>query len=189
MRLFISILFFVLTTNCFGQKIHRGQLISAISNRPIANAHIENEHGQFIGESDSLGFFSINPDSNKNIVLIVYFPSNGYYDTALSIWDDEFLILRVNNSLCKFNKAIAEKDIRDKHLKLICVLGFTGKPISKKEMSLAKKYQLTYEVFGCTGITMECFEQYNRTIANYLDKKYGIKWRLKVRKDICGIND
>ena len=187
MRSLLNILILLLFAKvCLGQTTYNGQLISALSNKPIKNALIENQHGKIIGGSDSLGFFNISVDSANNIVLIVISP-NGNYDTVISVTDNKPLVL-ILNQVCEYNGVVAKRDIQNNEVKLICVMGFTGKPFSKKEKRLEKKYNLTYIIFGCTEITLECFEQYNQTTAKYLDNKYGTKWRSKIRKDVTGLN-
>ena len=50
MRSLLSILILLLFAKiCLAQTIYKGQLISALSNKPIKNALIEDQHGKIIG--------------------------------------------------------------------------------------------------------------------------------------------
>ena len=47
-----------------------------------------------------------------------------------------------------------------------------------------------YMIFGDDETTREeCKKIYNRVVFDYLDKKFGDKWRKEVRKDVVGLND
>ena len=43
--------------------------------------------------------------------------------------------------------------------------------------------------FGCEAVAWESLYEYNRTVFEYLDKKYGKKWRKKIRQDIVGLKE
>ena len=51
-----------------------------------------------------------------------------------------------------------------------------------------KKYGVKYSDLGCVReAPMGCYILYNQTVFSYLDKKFGVTWRKKVRKDVFGI--
>jgi len=59
----------------------------------------------------------------------------------------------------------------------------------KSDSKFAKKYKVNFVEYGCEGVAWESFYQYNRTVFKYLDKKYGTKWRKRIRKDIVGLEE
>jgi hypothetical protein len=50
------------------------------------------------------------------------------------------------------------------------------------------KYGFEYYEFGCNMISEDCIRKYSKVIFEYFDKKYGLVWRLKVRKDTLFLN-
>ena len=62
-------------------------------------------------------------------------------------------------------------------------------PLESKDKLFEKKYKVMYHGCGdgCTGIITDCIETYNKSIGDYLDKKYGKVWRKEVNKDVLGL--
>jgi hypothetical protein len=88
---------------------------------------------------------------------------------------------------CEINKEIAEIDIKLKKPRLL-LIGSIAPIIHHNQGEFEKKYNIEYYDFGCMPPNEECVIQYNKTVFNYLDKKYGRKWRKEVRKDVIGMN-
>ncbi len=87
---------------------------------------------------------------------------------------------------CEVNKEIAETDIKKKKPRLL-LIGSIAPMIYKNQGEFEKKYNIEYYDFGCTPPSEECVIQYNKTVFEYLDKKYGQNWRKEVRKDVIGL--
>jgi len=51
-----------------------------------------------------------------------------------------------------------------------------------------EKYGFEYYEFGCNMISEVCIKEYSKVIFEHFDKKYGLAWRLKVRKDTLFLN-
>ena len=87
---------------------------------------------------------------------------------------------------CEVNKEIAEIDIENKKPRLL-LIGSIAPIIYNNQCIFEKKYNIEYYDFGCLPPSEECVIQYNKTVFNYLDKKFGRKWRKEVRKDVIGL--
>ncbi|KGO85210.1 FEKKY domain-containing protein [Flavobacterium suncheonense] len=90
------------------------------------------------------------------------------------------------NADCEVNKEIAEIDIQNKKPRLL-LIGSIAPIFYSNQGKFEKKYEIKYYDFGCTPPSEECVIQYNKTVFDYLDKKYGRKWRKEVRKDVIGL--
>ncbi|TCI84525.1 hypothetical protein [Tenacibaculum sp. M341] len=87
---------------------------------------------------------------------------------------------------CDFNKLTAEKDIKMNKPRLLLASGIVPF-LEIGQEKIENKYNFKYYDFGCILPHIECAEQYNKIIFNYLDKKYGMNWRKDIRKDVIGL--
>jgi hypothetical protein len=85
------------------------------------------------------------------------------------------------------NRENALQDIENKRIRLLIQGGISPSANSELDNKFEKKYCLRYYDFGCTYIGYECMPDYNKTVFDYLTKRYGRKWKKKVRKDVIGI--
>ena len=91
------------------------------------------------------------------------------------------------NANCSVDAETARSDIERNEPRLLLIGGIA--PVAylygtKPE----KKYGFRYHDFGCTPPAEECVVQYNAVIFQYLDRKFGEKWRKEVRQDVIGFN-
>lgn len=87
---------------------------------------------------------------------------------------------------CEVNQEIAEIDIQLNKPRLL-IIGSIAPVIYKNQEKFERKYKIEYFDFGCVSPDEECIKQYNKCIFNYLDTKFGQKWRNEVRKDVVGL--
>ena len=64
--------------------------------------------------------------------------------------------------------------------------GFVGSPKLKWDDKFEEKYGLRFISQGCVRSSADNEAAYNQVVFSYLDKKYGNKWRAKIRKDVIG---
>ncbi|UII20731.1 hypothetical protein [Fulvivirga ligni] len=83
---------------------------------------------------------------------------------------------------------LAQKDIKSETPFLLLEGGIS--PIVYDTDSL---FEATYHVFyyenGCSGPDNQMLKAYNSVILNYLQDKFGRKWRKTIRKDVIGYKE
>ena len=93
----------------------------------------------------------------------------------------------VIDAKCKVSAKIAELDIENNKPRLL-VFGGIAPYTTHEDGKFGNKYGIMFQVFGDTAPPMDCLEQYNNRIFQYLDKKFGGEWRKEVRKDVVGFD-
>lgn len=89
-----------------------------------------------------------------------------------------------------FNLEGAKKDIHKENIRILFPGGFGGMPNfdNEKDIEFQNKYSIKFFSQGCIRMGEdENEEEYNQTIFNYLDKKYGKEWRIKIRNGAIGM--
>ena len=86
---------------------------------------------------------------------------------------------------CEVNREIAERDIKRKRPKLLLVGSIA--PVIYPDQHKFEKYNVQYYDFGCVTPANECINQYNERIFQFLDDKFGKKWRKGIRQDVIGL--
>ncbi|AKD03681.1 hypothetical protein PKOR_11765 [Pontibacter korlensis] len=69
------------------------------------------------------------------------------------------------------------------------MVGSIAPVIYKNQHRFERKYKVQYFDFGCTPPAYECIEECNKTVFNYLDSKYGGKWRREVRPNVMFLEE
>lgn len=85
------------------------------------------------------------------------------------------------------NKQGATADLKKGVVNLFLPGGIVGAPEYSSDKSFEKSYQLKFIFLGCVRMEGDNFAEYNQTVFEYLDKKYGKKWRAQIRKDVIGL--
>jgi len=88
-----------------------------------------------------------------------------------------------------FNIKGAEKNIKEKNIRILFPGGFGGMPDfnNEEDISFQKKYSVEYFSQGCIRIgDDENEKEYNETIFKHLDKKFGESWRNEIRTGAIG---
>ena len=187
----ISVLFF---GSANAQRIDTfklsGTIISALTGKPIPFGNIMKTRTSGT-QADSSGKFTIN-DLPKGQILLS-FSGLGYdnADTTIilnhDIRDFKFIVFTNCNGNHQVNKEKALHDIRIGKPKLLLV-GSIAPIVYKSDKAFSRKYNVYFYDYGCIPDRRECMLQYNTTIFEYLDAKFGKAWRKEVRKDIIGLN-
>jgi|JI6StandDraft_1071083.scaffolds.fasta_scaffold23930_1 hypothetical protein len=165
-----------------------GSVISINSNNPISFGTIRFTKNNGTN-CDCLGNFNILNLTKGKYVL--QFSALGYpsKDTIIFV-DRNIADLKLNIytdcSSGSFNANSARQDIANGQPKLL-LIGSVAPLVYKKDNKFAKKYNIRFFDFGCTPDYNECIDAYSKIIFEYLDKKFGLKWRREVRKDIVGL--
>lgn len=81
---------------------------------------------------------------------------------------------------------LAQRDINKGNIKFIIQSGIVS-GYKKGQQLFEKKYKIKYSDLGCVIPKNLSIVDYNKTVAIYMDKKYGLGWRVDVRKDVAGI--
>ncbi|MFZ1800390.1 MAG: carboxypeptidase-like regulatory domain-containing protein [Chitinophagaceae bacterium] len=184
----------LLTFLTFAQKadtLHiSGILISANSNKPISDGRINFSPKKAI-LSDSAGHFTINGLCKGQYKLS--FSALGYdnRDTIINIKNANVdnIVWIIATDCPGFSAGKALKDIKENKA-LLLLYGSIAPVIGPADKEFKKKFGVAYMIFGDDEtVREECKKLYNKVVFDYLDKKFGKKWREEVRKDIVGYND
>jgi len=167
-----------------------GQVKVIVDNDTAAPVHrpIVRVSGTQLGVlADSLGNYRINGLSSNHIKINMM--GFGYSaDTIVEIADrsvDGFIILAKTD--CSVNRTAAERDIRLGTVRLLLTTGLVPDSRTAYDSEFERLYKVQYFDYGFLSPALECVFQYNRRIAEHLDKQYGNEWRSKVRKDVRGL--
>ena len=162
--------------------------MSALTGKAITSAVISvvKPSDNIVYGVDSLGYFKIQTDDPSDVSLSFSTLEVGNMQIGgLVFKEDETVVIELPAD-CLYS---ATRDIQEGKIKLLMVFNAFSPPITKKDRRFEKKYHLTYFGYGdgCTGILTDCIDSYNSEIAQYLDKKYGKKWRKEITLAVSGI--
>lgn len=164
-----------------------GQVISNITNNPISDVLIYLQKEKNYSFTDSAGNFRVPINILGEHHLIIQGFGFRQKDSLITVSPEPSKKLKINlipldifnPDSCSYNQKSAEADILNGTPKLLKVMGDAPVTSSFKQ-KFELKYNVEYIVFGCLPPLEECVKTYNKTIFNYLDKKYGRKWRKEV---------
>jgi len=71
----------------------------------------------------------------------------------------------------------------------LLLIGGEAPIIYSSQRKFERKYKVRYYDFGCLAPYKQCVISYNETIFDYLNKKYGVKWRIEIRNDVIGFSE
>ncbi|MHA6249116.1 FEKKY domain-containing protein [Pontibacter sp. CAU 1760] len=137
--------------------------------------------------TDSLGNFKLeNIAPGKHHLQIIGF-SVPVIDTTVTITNAPVtginLLARTN---CVVNQDVAYRDIKYQRPRLLLVGGIAP-VVYANQQKFEQRYDVAYHDFGCVAPNEKCIALYNKVVFEYLDKRYGRKWRKEVRKDVIGL--
>ncbi len=71
-----------------------------------------------------------------------------------------------------------------------CGVGEAPVMVSTQDRQFEKQFETGYYLIGCVlPFSRETMIAHNKFVADLLDKKYGITWRKKVRRDVPGVSN
>lgn len=167
-----------------------GTIISEVNNKPLKDAYITiNSTGNISDENGNFEF--IYKLKKKDSLLTIKFSGLGYETVEKSFSTNE-ITNQIFNIILKprfgLNREKALADIKNGEINILESSGIA--PVFyKSDSKFSKKYNVNFVEYGCEAIAWESLYEYNRAVFEYLDKKYGTKWRRKIRKDIIGLEE
>ncbi|MEI6823748.1 MAG: hypothetical protein WCL51_17595 [Bacteroidota bacterium] len=193
---FVIIILSIITLEVFAQVDSsnlyiNGQILINYKQHKIIFPHCKIEIKQLhkIDTTDSLGNFKFNNLKQGVYKFTIYGQpqlieiANIHLDSS-SLENIEVLI---NANDDWVSKEIAAIDIKIGKPKLLLAGGITP-IIYNNQHKFEKKYHVKYYDYGdLINVPFESMEEYNNKIFEYLDSKYGKKWRLEIRKDVIGL--
>ena len=189
MKIYLRIIFLFTSALVFGQNsiAIAGKVISEegnISNATVrigTQGGITNDKGDFRFDYNSTSI----PDR-----LVIDVSALGYrtrqfeYPSKEANLEDLIIVLSLFPAI---DDRTALEDINNGNIQFL-LSGGIAPVVYKSDKKFGRKYGVSFYEFGCEVVAEESLVRYNSVIAEYLDKKYGKKWRKKVRDDIVGIN-
>ena len=189
-RYFLIIISFLFSTVTSAQYIYRAQVFSDIRQEPITFGTVRlpspqgtGRHGKELAKIDSLGFFTFSLKDTLNVWVVVDCGLAGSKSQRI-FYTDSVTKVSIKTDCYDYNAERAKKDIDKNEIYLLCHLGYVTYKFSAADSAFEKKYELTYYTFADEPIWSDCMWLYNKTIAEYLDKKFGEAWRKEVRWDV-----
>jgi hypothetical protein len=149
----------------------------------LAAAPGSHRRNQTIAKVDSLGYFSVALKDSANVNIVVDCVLDGMAVKTVN-YADTLIIFTIQTECKGYNAERAKKDIENNQQRLLCHLGYATYHFSEKDSAFEKKYGVSYYTFADMPIQADCMYLYNKTVAEYLDKKYGKAWRTEVRWDV-----
>jgi len=175
----------------YGQTEIKGKVISGISGeKPISDIYVQELiTKQQLILTDSLGNFRIGYlEPNKKYVIEIsafgYGKQKFDLETTSGINNVTFEL----KADCEYNAERAESGFRNRNANLLLVGSIAPIANSSFDNRFEKKFGIKYFDFGCEPPIDECIKEYNQRIFELMDKKYGMKWRKKVRSDVEYLN-
>jgi len=182
----------LLTSLTFSQSVDSfkvsGILISANTNQPISGGTIVLAPKKAV-LTDSVGYFTIHGLTNGKYKLS--FSALGYdnHDTTINIDNASVGNIKwiITTNCPDFSADKALKDIKENKAHLL-LYGSIASSTGPADKEFKKKFGVAYMLFGDDEhVREECKKLYNQVVFNYLDKRFGNKWRKEVRKDVVGL--
>lgn len=175
-----------------GEILIKGIVLSEVNGKPLEGAHLSYESRYRGSLTDEKGEFEYRYEiRERNSLETIRIGALGYeaIDTIIQVdKPKEYNFRVVLKPRFGLNREKALEDIKNGEIKILMSSGIA--PVFyKSQKKFAKKYQVGFAEYGCEAIAWESLYEYNRAVFEYLDEKYGKKWRKKVRKDIVGLEE
>ena len=155
---------------------------------PSTSTILQIENSNKLVETDSTGSFRFENLPSGTYLIKIVGSDFKTLDTLITLSNksiDNLDLLIISN--CEINSQIAEIDIKN-HKPRLLIFGGIAPIIYWGQEKFEKKYKVKYYDYGDLLPNPDCAKDYNIRIFEYLDKKYGNKWRKEVRKDVVGYN-
>ena len=165
-----------------------GKIISGVNQKPLNNGYIIIDMTGSVSDKNGLFQFIYKKTKNDSLKKI-RLHGLGYkeFDTILNLTSKtKFNLNVVLEPSFDLNKEKAISDIKSGNIKIILSSG-EAPIIYKADKRFGRKYNVSFSEYGCEGVANESLYDYNTTVFEYLDKKYGTKWRNQTREDVVGL--
>ena len=177
-----------------------GQVFSAISEMPVHRTYIRvrvdsfMEKMVFLNEKGEFKIMGLQKGKHKLFLEELNEAGDFYYsrfDTLIvlnkSMSNVNLLLPKCSYCNCVgIDRKSAKSDIEQGNFRLfvtpVGISGLMEPQVNDDEFQ--KKYAIRYAAFGCVFPEFECIEGYNTVMFDYLDKKFGTKWRKEARTDV-----
>lgn len=182
MRTFLIVLLVFLSISSPAQDSLRGRVLSVIDSTAIPHFLIRINKKSII-TTDAEGNFCI-PIKNGKLRLASIFGFHGF-DTTIFRKPGERLLLY---SAKYYDPALAHYDLQHATVLLFCGVAIAPMAPLKSDKEFESKYQVHYYIVGdFLPSSVAQMTSYNLVVADYLDRRYGKKWRAELRSDVLGI--
>tara|TARA_R110002096_G_scaffold327643_2_gene521752 strand:+ start:126 stop:719 length:594 start_codon:yes stop_codon:yes gene_type:complete len=190
-KIFFKLTLILVCELTYGQTEINGKVISGITGeKPITEIYIQElVTKQPLTFADSLGNFRIEYlEPNKKYIIEI--SAFGYgkqkYDVETKSGINNLTFeLKAD---CEYSAEQAESDWKNRKPKLLLFGSIAPIGNSSSDNRFEKKFGIKYFDFGCEPPIDECIKEYNERIFELMDKKFGMKWREKVRSDVEYLN-
>ncbi|WP_299439562.1 carboxypeptidase-like regulatory domain-containing protein [uncultured Aquimarina sp.] len=194
----LKILFFFITLSSIAQSEKEntveisGIVYSSVNNKPLSDVIVSfdsRSRGASTGENGEFKYvYNLRSgDSIERIETVAM----GYkpLDTIINVNRGKNINL---NIILKPHRGINRLQALD-HIKIgkinLLLSGGIAPVVYQSDEKFSKKYNLNFVEFGCEAVPEESLYEYNKTVFEYLDKKYGKNWRKEIRKDVVGLKN
>ena len=198
-----AIIFILISVSVFGQQNSMQTDDLSISGRlelkdndPLSNYRLGLVTS--ISPNDSIGTrpFDIADDGyfridklNSGTYKLTFRVNNEYetIDTVVTISRESLsdLQLKLSKRPCDYD---ARRDINDSNLKILTSSGTSPRINNKGDNAFERKFKIKYVVLGDSRPeSWNCLKKYNDAVYEFLDNRYGKKWRKTVRDDAIGL--
>jgi hypothetical protein len=144
-------------------------------------------------QSNFDGEFTCKIQNFNSLEILINYVGYNLFDTTINSNNITQLTLLLERNVTDsliwigIGKGKALDDINKNKILLYMPSGFITPTLLPEDTLFENKYSVEYTSTGCIKYNGDNLPEYNATIATYLDKKYGNRWRKKVRKDIVGL--
>ncbi|MEQ8908958.1 MAG: carboxypeptidase-like regulatory domain-containing protein [Vicingaceae bacterium] len=197
MRILLLILIIASGVKGLSQEI-KGQIFDKEKgSTPFVKVYLISDSDTIKTEADIDGKFSFSNLSQSEYKIITsyvgYLPS----DSIIELNSEDIFIeltIKVDSTKLPFNTAdyafnanTANRDILNDSISLLLLGGIVTRAITDEDSKFEEKYKVNFLSRGCIRLGEDNEAEYNKVMFEYLDKKYGKKWRKEVRKDVIGL--
>jgi len=170
----------------------KGIVLSEVNGKPLENVYVNYKSRYRYSATDKKGRFDYRYNiREKDSLETIELTALGYenIDTIIQVHKPkEYSLEFTMKPRFGLNREKALKDIKNGEINILESSGIAP-VIYKSDSKFAEKYNVKFIEYGCEPIATESLYEYNRTVFEYLDKKYGKKWRKEIRKNIIGLID
>ncbi len=186
---------FILTCddNCV-LRINIKDSLMALSNSFVT---LSNDSFNDIAFSDSTGCLRFDSLPAGRYRLNILYPGYYIFDTLIDIQrctsDFSFQLRPFSDAdslyiaYSEFTAEGALHDIENNQMRILLPGGLIQETTNASDSLFEQKYHVRFLSQGCVRLPGEDQHAYNQKIFNYLDKKYGRRWRREIRQDAIGL--